>query len=262
MRFIRYQFADEAPRYGWMLEDQVGPIEGTPLGDYRRLGAEIAVERVRLLPPVIPGKIVCVGRNYVEHAKEQNVDVPEVPLLFLKPPSSIIGADDPILLPPQSQQVEHEAELAVVIGQRGRWIPAERALDFVLGYTIANDVTARDLQRRDGQWTRGKGFDTFCPLGPWIDTDLDPADALVTCRVNGELRQMSSTREMVFTVQQLIAYISSVMTLEPGDVILTGTPAGIGRLKEDDVVEVSIDGIGVLRNPVKTDLRTFRSTER
>jgi len=200
--------------------------------------------------PAIPSKLLAVGRNYVAHAKEQNVEVPDIPLIFLKPPSSIIGPGDKILLPPQSQRVEHEGELAVVIGKRGRWIPAEKALEHVFGYTCANDVTARDLQRRDGQWTRGKGFDTFCPLGPWIETELDPADALVSCRVNGEMRQMASSREMVFTIPQLIAYISSVMTLQPGDVILTGTPAGISPLEEGDTVEVSVEGIGELRNPV------------
>jgi 2-keto-4-pentenoate hydratase/2-oxohepta-3-ene-1,7-dioic acid hydratase in catechol pathway len=146
--------------------------------------------------------------------------------------------------------VEHEAELAVVIGKRGRWVQPEEASSYALGYTLANDVTARDLQRRDGQWTRAKGFDTFCPLGPWIETEFDPADALVTCHVNGEMRQMSSTRDMVFGVPQLIAFISSVMTLEPGDVLLTGTPAGVGSLVAGDVVEVAVEGLGILRNPV------------
>jgi 2-keto-4-pentenoate hydratase/2-oxohepta-3-ene-1,7-dioic acid hydratase in catechol pathway len=250
MRLIRYQSENDAPRYGWLYEDKVGQIEGTPFGEFRRLDAEIPVHMVRLLSPVEPGKIICVGRNYAEHAREQNVDVPEIPLLFLKPPSAVIGPDDRIILPPQSRQVEHEGELAVVIGKTGRWIAASEALNYVLGYTIANDVTARDLQRRDGQWTRGKGFDTFCPLGPWIETELDPADVLVQTRVNGEMRQMASTREMIFPVEQLIAFISSVMTLNPGDIILTGTPAGIGPLTPGDSVEVSVEGIGKLCNPV------------
>ena len=155
------------------------------------------------------------------------------------------------MLPPQSQQVEHEGELAVVIARQGRWIHLEDAENYILGYTIANDVTARDLQNRDGQWTRAKGFDTFCPLGPWIETELDPADLLVTCRVNGEIKQMSSTREMVFSIPQLIVYASSVMTLEPGDVLLTGTPAGVSRLSAGDMVEVEIEGIGKLSNPVR-----------
>jgi 2-keto-4-pentenoate hydratase/2-oxohepta-3-ene-1,7-dioic acid hydratase in catechol pathway len=199
---------------------------------------------VRLLAPVEPSKIICVGRNYPEHAREHGEAVPQIPLLFLKPPSSVIGPGATIVLPPQSQQVEHEAELAVVIGKTGRWIPIERATEYIFGYTIANDVTARDLQRRDGQWTRSKGFDTFCPLGPWIDTELDPADTLITCRVNNAMR------EMVFTVPQLVAYASSIMTLSPGDVILTGTPAGVGPLAGGDTVEISIEGIGSLSNPV------------
>ncbi len=250
MRFIRYQTGSDAPRYGWVYEDKIGPIEGAPFGEFRRLDAEIPMHMARLLAPVQPGKIICVGRNYAEHAREQNVEVPEIPLLFLKPPSAVIGPGESIVLPPQSRQVEHEGELAVVIGRKGRWIQAEEALEYVLGYTVANDVTARDLQRRDGQWTRGKGFDTFCPLGPWIETELDPADVLVQTRVNGEMRQMASTREMMFPVEQLIAFISSVMTLEPGDLILTGTPAGIGALQAGDEVEVTVEGVGSLVNPV------------
>ncbi len=253
MRFVRYQYGSDVPRYGWILEDRVGPLDGSPMGEYRRLSAELPLERVKLLAPLLPGKIICIGRNYVEHAKELQNEVPEVPLLFFKPTTSIIGPGEAILLPPQSQRVDHEAELAVVIGKTGRWIQAEQAMDYVMGYTIANDVTARDLQRRDGQWTRAKGFDTFCPLGPWIETELDAADTLITCHVNGEMRQMSSTREMVFTVSRLIAFISSVMTLQPGDVILSGTPAGIGPLEEGDIVEVAIEGIGKLQNPVRKD---------
>jgi 2-keto-4-pentenoate hydratase/2-oxohepta-3-ene-1,7-dioic acid hydratase in catechol pathway len=165
----------------------------------------------------------------------------------------VIGPGAQILLPPQSKQVEHEAELAVVIGKKGRWISIDNALGYVFVYTIANDVTARDIQRKDGQWTRGKGFDTFCPLGPWIETDLDVADTLINCRVNQEMRQMSSTREMVFTVSQIISFTSSVMTLNPGDVLLTGTPAGVGLLIDGDRVEISIEGIGSLVNQVSTD---------
>lgn len=250
MRFIRYQTRTDPPHFGWILEDTVGPIEGSPFDEFRRLEAELSLDSVHLLTPVQPGKIVCVGRNYAAHAREHNADVPEVPLIFLKPPSTVIGPGDTILLPLQSQQVEHEAELAVVIGKRGRWIPPEEALDHILGYTIANDVTARDLQYRDGQWTRGKGFDTFCPLGPWVTTEFDPADALVTCHVNDEMRQMTSTRDMIFSIRQLIAYITSVMTLEPGDLLLTGTPAGVGPLLPGDVVTVTIEGIGSLSNPV------------
>lgn len=255
MRFVRFETRTLPPQYGWLLDNALGPVEGDIFSEYRRLEASIPLETARLLAPVAPGKIICVGRNYVEHAREQGVEPPDIPLLFLKPPSSVIGPGEAILLPPQSRQVEHEAELAVVIGRLGRWIPPEAALDYVFGYTVANDVTARDLQRRDGQWTRGKGFDTFCPLGPWIETDYDPFDNLITCRVNGEIRQMASTRDMIFPVQQLVAFASSVMTLEPGDVILTGTPAGIGPLLDGDEVAVDIEGIGELRNPVKADVR-------
>ena len=253
MRFIRYQPPSGAPSFGWVLEDRVGPLEGSPFAEFRRGEALHTLDDVRLLAPIQPSKILCVGRNYVAHAKEYTAEVPEVPLLFLKPPSAVIGPGDPILLPPQSQQVEHEAELAVVISRRGRWISPEEAPNYILGYTIANDVTARDLQFRDGQWTRGKGFDTFCPLGPWIETDFDPADAVITCHVNGEMRQMASTRDMVFGVRQLIAFASSVMTLEPGDLLLTGTPAGVGLLQAGDVVEVTIEGLGTLRNSVTAE---------
>jgi 2-keto-4-pentenoate hydratase/2-oxohepta-3-ene-1,7-dioic acid hydratase in catechol pathway len=185
MRFIRYKTRSEPARYGWLYEEKVGPLDGSPFGEYRRQEADIPLESVRLLAPVTPGKIICIGRNYAEHAKEHNVELPEVPLIFLKPPSSVIGPDQTILLPPQSKQVEHEAELVVVIGKTGRWIAPAEALSYVLGYTIGNDVTARDLQHSDGQWTRSKGFDTFCPLGPWIETELDPADLMITCHVNG-----------------------------------------------------------------------------
>ena len=250
MRIIRYQFRQESPRFGWVLNDMVGPIEGSIFENFRRMEASLPLTNVRLLAPVEPSKIICIGRNYVAHAREQNVEVPEVPLLFLKPPSSLIGPGEKILLPPQSSQVEHEGELVVVIGLRGRWIQPEDAQRYILGCTAGNDVTARDLQRKDGQWTRGKGFDTFCPLGPWIETDFTDADAIVSCHVNGEMRQMASTRDMVFSVKQLVAYISSVMTLEPGDLIFTGTPAGIGPLQDGDQVTVTVEGIGALTNSV------------
>jgi 2-keto-4-pentenoate hydratase/2-oxohepta-3-ene-1,7-dioic acid hydratase in catechol pathway len=253
MRFVRYQTKKSAPGFGWILEDKVGPVEGSPLGEFRRLEANISIDSVQLLPPILPSKIICVGRNYAAHAKEHGADIPEIPLIFLKPPSSIIGPGDTILLPPQSQQIEHEAELVVVIGKRGRWISLNEARSFIFGYTVGNDVTARDLQRRDGQWTRAKGFDTFCSFGPWIETDFDPADALVTCHVNGEMRQMASTQDMVFDVSQLITFASSVMTLEPGDLLFTGTPAGVGPLLPGDVVDVKIDRLGTLSNPVAAE---------
>ncbi|NOY98866.1 MAG: fumarylacetoacetate hydrolase family protein [Chloroflexi bacterium] len=253
MRFVRYQIEDDAPRFGWLLEDKVGGIEGDLFGEFRRLEAETPLADVRLLAPVRPSKIICVGRNYVAHAKEHNAEVPKVPLLFFKPPSAVIAPGDAIVLPPQSQQVEHEAELVIVIGKRGRNVTAEAAREHILGYTVGNDVTARDLQRADRLWTRAKGFDTFAPFGPWIDSDFNPSDAVITCRVNGQMRQMASTRDMVFGVSTLIAFISSVMTLEPGDLIFTGTPAGVGALADGDVVEVEIEGLGKLSNPVRAE---------
>lgn len=249
MRLVRFLHEGEI-HYGWVYGEFIGPIEGNPFYEFRRLEARLPISSVKLLAPVQPTKIICVGRNYAEHAHEHGAEVPEIPLLFLKPPSSVIGPDEAIVLPPQSQQVEHEAELAVVVGRRGRWIRAEEAEQYVFGYTIGNDVTARDLQRRDGQWTRAKGFDTFCPLGPWVETDLDIQDLPIICRVNGEVRQLGSTREMVFSVAQLIAFISSIMTLEPGDVILTGTPAGVSPIHPGDIVSITIEGIGALTNPV------------
>jgi 2-keto-4-pentenoate hydratase/2-oxohepta-3-ene-1,7-dioic acid hydratase in catechol pathway len=253
MRIIRYQTASKSASFGWVTEDKVGNIEGSPFSQFNRAVASHQLEEVELLPPVAPSKIICVGRNYIAHAKEHDAEVPEVPLIFLKPPSTIIAHGETIYLPPQSQQVEHEAELAVVISKEGRWISPEDAEDHVFGFTIANDVSARDLQFRDGQWTRGKGFDTFCPFGPWIETEFDPADAVITCHVNEDIRQMASTRDMVFDFKQLIAFASSIMTLYPGDLLLTGTPAGVGTLVDGDIVEVTIEGIGTLRNPVATE---------
>jgi len=254
MRIIRYQIADgRKAKYGWLLGDKVGEIGGNVFGRYRRKEADIPLADVKLLAPSEPSKIVCVGRNYVEHAKELGNEVPKVPLIFLKPPSSVISDGDTVILPPQSVQVEHEGELVAVIGKRGRYITAENAKKHILGYTIGNDVTARDLQRSDDQWTRAKGFDTFCSFGPWIDTEFDPADAVLTCRVNGQMRQMASTRDLVFNVPTLIAYVSSVMTLEPGDLIFTGTPAGVGELENGDEVVVEIEGLGVLKNPVRKE---------
>ncbi|MCD6356801.1 MAG: fumarylacetoacetate hydrolase family protein [Anaerolineaceae bacterium] len=255
MQIIRYSQGDEKPKFGWIFKDKVGLLSAPPFGPYRRLDAVLPLADVKLHAPVLPGKIIAVGRNYPEHAKEHKVDVPATPLIFLKPPSSVIGNNGTILLPPQSKQVEYEAELAVVIGKKGRWIDIRKVEEYILGYTIADDVTARDLQRSDLQWTRAKGFDTFCPLGPLIETKLDISDVLITSRVNEEIRQMSSTREMVFNVPQLIVYISSIMTINPGDVILTGTPAGVGKLEAGDMIEIKIEGIGTLKNIVGMDNR-------
>jgi 2-keto-4-pentenoate hydratase/2-oxohepta-3-ene-1,7-dioic acid hydratase in catechol pathway len=200
----------------------------------------------------MPSKIVCVGRNYREHARELGNEMPERPLLFFKPPSSVIGDGEPIELPPESSQVEHEAEIAVVIGRRARRVPAAEAWGYVAGIAPLNDVTARDLQKTDGQWARAKGFDTFCPLGALVPIDRVDVDALeVVCRVNGQERQRGRVGEMAFPIPALIEYISAIMTLEPGDVIATGTPAGVSRLHPGDVVEVEIPGVGTVRNPVR-----------
>ncbi|KIR65491.1 2-keto-4-pentenoate hydratase/2-oxohepta-3-ene-1,7-dioic acid hydratase (catechol pathway) [Micromonospora haikouensis] len=234
----------------------VAEIEGHPFGQIQFSGARWALSDVRLLSPILPSKVVCVGRNYAEHAAELGNDVPKEPLLFLKPSTSVIGPRDAIRLPIFSKQVEHEAELAVVIGapgaRRADRAAAERA---IFGYTCANDVTARDLQRSDGQWTRAKGFDSFCPIGPWITTGLDVTDLEVRCEVGRnpdemEVRQLGRTRDMVFDVPALVSYVSHVMTLLPGDVVLTGTPAGVSPLTEGDTVTVRIEGIGELSNPV------------
>ncbi len=207
-------------------------------------------ENATLLPPVVPSKIVCVGRNYADHAKELGNDAPSEPIIFLKPPSSLLAPGGTIVRPPQSQLVHHEAELAIVIGREAKNVKANAWRDYVRGFTCANDVTARDLQRKDVQFTRGKSFDTFCPLGPHIETDLDPSDLRVIARVNGEVKQDGRTSRMIFSCAVMIEFISSIMTLVPGDVILTGTPAGVGSLESGDTVEIEIEGIGVLRNAV------------
>ncbi|HYE66582.1 MAG TPA: fumarylacetoacetate hydrolase family protein [Pyrinomonadaceae bacterium] len=242
------------PRYGIIEDDVVRPLPESELySDHPRVTTDkIPLADVRLLAPVTPSKIVCVGRNYREHAAELGNPMPAQPLLFLKAPSAIIGPGEAIELPPASTQVEHEGELAVVIGRRARRLPdADDPLSFVLGYTCLNDVTARDLQRQDVQFTRAKSFDTFCPVGPLISTDLNPEDLLVTTRLNGTIKQRARTSAMAFPVPFLIRYISHAMTLEPGDLIATGTPAGVSRMNAGDVVEVEVEGVGVLRNEVR-----------
>lgn len=207
--------------------------------------------KIEIAPDFRPSKIICVGRNYAEHAAELGNEIPKEPLLFLKAPSALIGQDQPIVLPPQSEQVEHEGELAIVIGSTCKNIANEQdPFEFVQGYTCLNDVTARDLQRRDGQFARAKSFDTFCPVGPYIETNLDVSDITVICRVNGVVKQSGRTSQMVFPVEFLIRYISRMMTLLPGDLIATGTPSGVSMLNSGDVCEVEIEGIGTLRNPV------------
>jgi 2-keto-4-pentenoate hydratase/2-oxohepta-3-ene-1,7-dioic acid hydratase in catechol pathway len=254
MRIARALLSDGQIRYGRLDDDQFQPLSGDPfirpLAALAASGPALPLAAVKLLAPSQPSKIVGIGRNYVEHAAEHGAEVPAEPLVFLKPPSAVVGPNDPVILTPLSQRVEHEAELVVVIGQRARHLRPETALEVVLGYTCGNDVTARDLQRRDGQWSRAKGFDTFCPLGPWIETDLDWRKQQVQCLVNGQVRQSGSTQDMVFGVPELLAYVTAVMTLEPGDVLMTGTPSGVSPLRTGDTVSVIVSGIGVLSNLV------------
>lgn len=271
VRIARFTVGTADPRFG--VVEGVAPdgatddavvavLEGDPL--YRPVqltGESVPLADVRLLAPVIPrSKVVGIGRNYAEHAAELGHEVPAEPLMFLKPNTSVVGPDDAVVLPPQSTEVHHEAELAVVIGRICKDVPVERADEVVFGYTCADDVTARDLQRRDGQWARAKGFDTFCPLGPWVSTALDPGDLAVECRVNGRTTQSGRTSQMLADVPALVAAVSSAFTLLPGDVILTGTPAGVGRIDAGDVVEVTIEGIGTLRHLVVAEPRVSAGT--
>ena len=238
-------------------DGQVAQIEGHPFGRISFTGQRYPQADIRLLSPILPSKVVCVGKNYAAHIAEMDTgDAPKEPLLFLKPSTSVIGPGDAIRIPTGSTNVHHEAELAVVIGARGaRHVTPEQAEGSIFGYTIGNDVTERDMQKSDGQWTRAKGFDSFCPIGPWIETDvaglgLDPADLEVTCDVDGERRQQGRTSQLIFPVPTLISYISQVMTLLPGDVVLTGTPSGVGPIRPGQRVDVSVQGLGTLSNTV------------
>lgn len=251
MKIVRVDSAVDDIAYGAVEPEGIRLHRGSPFVAWEPTETVIGWQEARLLAPVIPTKIVCVGKNYAEHAAELGSEVPERPILFLKPPTAVIGPLQRIKLPPDSEEVHHEAELAIVMGRVTRDVAIEDVGPHIMGYTAANDVTARDLQRLDGQWTRAKGFDTFCPLGPVIDTELDPQESLsIVCRVNDEVRQSATTADMVFGVGELVAYISRVMTLLPGDVILTGTPEGVGPIEVGDRVEVEIEGVGLLLNPV------------
>jgi 2-keto-4-pentenoate hydratase/2-oxohepta-3-ene-1,7-dioic acid hydratase in catechol pathway len=230
----------------------IAETTGHPFGALQPTGRVAPLPSVRLLAPVLPSKVVCIGKNYADHVAEMGGAAPSDPVMFLKPSTAVVGQGDPVLLPRDSERVDHEAELAVVVGRLCRDVPRERALDVVLGYTCANDVTARDHQKADGQWTRGKGHDSFCPLGPWIETEMSPADLRVRCEVDEVLRQEGSTKDLIHDVASLIAWVSAVMTLLPGDVLLTGTPSGVGPLADGQVVSVDIEGIGTLSNPVRS----------
>lgn len=261
MKIARVVVGDGEPRFGVVAETDeatdasptmVAIVEGDPLFQPLQLtGERVSLTEARLLAPVIPrSKVIGVGRNYADHAAEMGGEAPAEPLLFLKPNTSVVGPQTPIVLPSASRDVHYEGELAVVIGRMCKDVPIERAGDVIFGYTCANDVTARDLQRSDGQWARAKGFDTFCPVGPWVATRLDPADLAVETRVNGELRQSGRTADLVHNVAELVSFISGVFTLLPGDVILTGTPAGVGPLTPGDEVGVTVEGVGTLTNSV------------
>ena len=233
----------------------IAELQGHPFGvgtdSVRYTGQSYPVADVRLLAPVLPTKVVAIGKNYADHAREMGGEPPDEPVIFLKPSTSVIGPGDPVARPVKlSERVDFEGELAVVIGRLCRDVPPERVSEVIFGYTCANDVTARDLQARDGQWTRAKGFDTFCPLGPWIETGLDPSDLELTTTVNGEVKQHARTSQLLHDVTAVVCYVTSVMTLLPGDILLTGTPAGIGPLVHGDRVSVAIQGIGALTNPV------------
>lgn len=253
MKIVRIDAEADDITYGTVEPDGIRLYHGSPFFQWERSETVLPITEVKLLAPVIPTKVVAVGKNYADHAAEMNSDVPDTPIVFLKPPTSVIGPLSPIRIPPQSQEVHHEAELAVVMGKVARNVDPDDVYSHILGYTAANDVTARDLQRSDGQWARAKGFDTFCPLGPAIDTEFDPTEPhQITASVNDEIRQDGTTADLVFDVANLVSFVSSIMTLLPGDVILTGTPAGVGPIRPGDRVEVEIEGIGTLMNPVTT----------
>ncbi|MCP2259961.1 2-keto-4-pentenoate hydratase/2-oxohepta-3-ene-1,7-dioic acid hydratase (catechol pathway) [Streptoalloteichus tenebrarius] len=236
---------------GAALDDQVASeIAEHPFGTVTFTGRAWKLADVRLLAPILPSKVVCVGKNYADHAEEMGGVAPADPVIFLKPPTAVVGPNAEIKLPANSTRVDYEGELAVVIGRPCRDVPAERAAQMVLGYTVANDVTARDQQQADGQWARAKGYDTFCPLGPWIDTTVDPADLAIRTELDGQVRQDARTSRLIHDVPRLIEWVSSVMTLLPGDVILTGTPAGVGPVRPGQTVSVTVEGIGTLSNPV------------
>ncbi len=253
MRLVRFRYGDRIATGAIEAgSDVVRALEGTFLERPLPTGEEVPLDDVRLLAPVLPSKVVAVGKNYAAHAAEFGGEVPEEPLIFLKPSTSVTGPGDPIPLLPISRRVDYEGELVVVMGRIARNVDAEDASKFVLGYTCGNDVTLRDLQKKDDQWARAKGFDGSCPLGPWIETELDPSDVGILTRLNGEVRQSARTSDMVFGVPALIAFVTQFMTLLPGDVIMTGTPEGVGKLAQGDVVEVEIEGIGVLRNEARS----------
>jgi 2-keto-4-pentenoate hydratase/2-oxohepta-3-ene-1,7-dioic acid hydratase in catechol pathway len=252
MKILRFETADKKTRYGTPDSGKIKEIEGDIFGEFTISGRAFSPDEVKLLPPVMPSKIVAVGLNYRDHAQEMGRELPEDPRLFIKPGTSVTGHGDKIIYPGHmSSHVDYEGELALVIRKKTRHVEEEEALDYVLGYTCLNDVTARDLQAKDIQFTRAKGFDTFAPVGPVIETDLDPGDLEISTYLNGERKQHSSTKHLLFSVPRLVSFVSKVMTLLPGDIISTGTPSGVGPMKRGDKVEVEIEGIGKLTNYVE-----------
>lgn len=249
MKIARFNLNGEI-RFGSVAGDQVSLFAGNPFESKELSGESIALDQIQLLAPVAPSKIICIGMNYAAHAAEISQDVPDEPLMFFKPISAIIGPHDTIVLPHQSDQVELEVELPVVIGKVAKNISKSEVKSHIFGYTVGNDITARDIQFSDLQWARSKGFDTFCPLGPWIETDFDPTGKRLDSRVHGEQRQHATTRDMIFDVETIVSFVSENVTLFPGDIILTGSPAGISRITHGDAIECEIEGIGVLHNQV------------
>ena len=250
MKLVRFQIQGRTA-CGILREEEVTELEGDFFGPLKRRTTVHALSGVKLLAPCSPSKVIAVGLNYRDHSREMGLPIPDTPILFLKPPTAVIGPGDAILYPGMSSQVDYEAELGIVIKDRAKDIRPEEARRHILGFTCVNDVTARDLQKKDGQWTRAKSFDTFCPVGPWIETDLEPNDVLVESYLNGEQRQSARTSQFIFNADHLISFISQIMTLYPGDLIITGTPAGIGPMKPGDTIEVRIEGIGSLKNVVQ-----------
>jgi len=249
MRIARFLFGGRV-RYGIVEGEGIRPLEGTPFEGISPTAERLPLGEIKLLSPVSPSKIVALGLNYRDHAEEMKQKLPSEPLIFLKPSTAVIGPEEPIVYPPSVGRLDYEGELGVVVGRKAKDVPLEEAEDYILGYTCFNDVTARDIQRRDGQWTRAKGFDTFAPIGPWIETELDPLDLRLETYLNGQLRQSSHTSRLIFSPYELVSFVSHVMTLLPGDVIATGTPSGVGPMEVGDRVEVVIEGIGRLVNSV------------
>lgn len=251
MKYIRFKYEDKVC-FGLLEGDKINILDRSYFENgWQKTGQAISIENVRLLAPVEPSKIVCIGLNYAKHIEELGHAFHEDPVIFLKPTTTLIGPEEEILIPAMSQQVEYEAELVVVVGKTAKNISETEAEDYIFGYTCGNDVTARDLQKKDGQWTRSKGFDTFCPIGPWIVSGLEPENLSIRSLLNGEVRQSSNTQNLINSVPKLVSYISQIMTLNPGDLIMTGTPEGVGPMKSGDVISVHIEGIGELRNRVR-----------